>query len=424
MVEEEEFDMFMVSMVMTSLYPILPLLLGMLGYIAANFKAQWTSPEDSATALKVVKLLESRDKTVLGASSAFIRQDNFASRAGSKVFLGLEFPLGTEYSLLSLSVGHEVVTFDPLECSRDKVGVPVADAQLKNYLIEAARSFVSSLKTPDQGDLVRVDFRVNRESQTVEVLRVNPIPRIFSPDGLTIDDAMVEQSVPGGHPAMFDLLVATKRLGYGAALINQRIVDTYAMYTSVYDQEVTEFPYYRILQQLVSEFDWAGTVLDLACGTGLLGKLLHEKGASFKIVGVDLSPQMTASPAIRKYYQSPVTIGTMQAAIMQPAQFDHLACFGALTYLNDVEFIAVLLRMFMVAQKSINFDLEDVSEEYMQKMTKDSSILPCYNHAKAWENFKIPAGWKVVHKEYGLLYHDAHETKCDVFDYMIRLEKC
>lgn len=133
---------------------------------------------------------------------------------------------------------------------------------------------------------------------------------------------------------------------------------------------------------------------------------------------------MTSSPAILECYQSPVTIGTMQTAMMKPVQFDHVVCFGALVYLDDVDFIAVISRMFVVAQKSITFDIEDSSEEYMKKCVEDESLIPSYNHTKAWRNFKVPARWKVTYEKYGLLYHDDHFTHCDIFDTMVRLERC
>ncbi|KAJ4172960.1 hypothetical protein NW754_003166 [Fusarium falciforme] len=184
----------------------------------------------------------------------------------------------------------------------------------------------------------------------------------------------------------------------------QRIVDTYAECAPTYDEEVTQFPYYQTLKNLVFTFDWAGSVPDLGCGTGLLGQLLYEKGEPFTIMGVDLSPAMTASPSI----------------------INHVACFGTLTYLNHNEFLTFLERALDVAQRSITFDMEDVSEEYRKKMAEDNTILPCYNHTKAWKAWKeskLPAGWGVVYDEYGLQYHDNHETGCDISDTMVRLEK-
>jgi predicted TPR repeat methyltransferase len=208
--------------------------------------------------------------------------------------------------------------------------------------------------------------------------------------------------------------------------LSQRIVETYAECASTYDEEVVQFPYYRTLKKLVFSFDWAGSVLDLGCGTGLLGQLLNEKGEPCTIVGVDLSPHMTSSPSIRKYYETPIIIGTVQDAIAQSRNVNHVACFGTLTYLNQDEFLAFLERTLVVAQRSITFDMEDVSEEYREKMATDSTILPCYNHTQAWKYWKkskLPTAWRVVYDEYGLQYHDNHETGCDINDTMIRLER-
>lgn len=337
--------------------------------------------------------------------------------------LSLEFDATTVYSLLTVTVANNIIIFHPVECSQGKVGGLVNDSAMRKKLESAARSMMESLTSQERDAFFRVDFGVDHTSQEIQVLKINVNPRVFSPNGVTVDDALVERTVPGGHPALFSFLVFAKKSFDGELKVNQKVIEIYAEYMPIYDEQVPNLPYYRYLQHLTTHFDWTGTVLDLACGTGLLGKLLHEKGYKFKIFGVDLSPDMTMGPSIQKYYQSPVTVGPMQGMIMQPAEYDHVACFGALDYLAEDDFVATLSRMFLVAQRSISFDIEEPSPEYLTKMAEDSSVIPTHNYTKIWKKFEIPAGWKVVYEEYGLLFHDSNQTDCDVFGRMIRLER-
>jgi hypothetical protein len=76
--------------------------------------------------------------------------------------------------------------------------------------------------------------------------------------------------------------------------------------------------------------------------------------------------------------------------MMKPVQLDHVVYFAALVFSDDVDFIAVISRMFIVTQKSeITFDIEDSSEEYLRKFAEEECLIPSHIHTKAWRNFQV-----------------------------------
>jgi predicted TPR repeat methyltransferase len=326
------------------------------------------------------------------------------------------------FSALALSIGQEIVVFQPcVRCQAERstvsfeslTGIESAKDQITRTLD------VAGLRGSLQ--LVRIDATIAQES-LVDV-SIDCSPRVFSATKDSLDDALAARSTPGGHAALLDMVVSSRLASAEDMALTDKFVEKYATFARDYDAEVRNFPYYGVLKDLVSRFDWSESTLDLGCGTGLLGEIIHEKGQPYTIVGVDLSPDMTAAPAISKYYEDPVRIGPVQAAIMRPELYDHIACFGTLTYLSPTDFTSLMSRMFMVARKSVTFDIEDVSADYFDKSAGNNSILPSYNHTRAFKRFSIPAGWRIVHHKYDLLYHDDLETGCDIYDTMVRIEK-
>lgn len=368
---------------------------------------------------EIVRLLHSRHKVVLGPSTDFASMDGYYSPIrGQNVFIEQKL------YVLAIDMGTDVILFGPATSHLDGPLELVADEQLQSAAMAKTRMKLSSETFQGTSGLLRVDLQFTSNPFEPYLVHIDRNPHVFATTASPpLDDQLVSLLFPGGHPALLDILLSNRFASAKDFALVQKVVNTYATYASTYDAEVSTFPYYTILRDLVTNFDWRGTVLDLGCGTGLLGELLHQKGDPVRIAGVDLSPHMTDTPAIAAHYDKPVRMEPVQVAIMRPDTYDHVACFGTVVYLSGVDFTAFLARTFMIARKSITFDIEDVSQDYLDKSARDTSILPSYNHTAAFRRFRIPEGWRIVHDEYGLLYHDSHETGCDIFDTMIRMER-
>jgi predicted TPR repeat methyltransferase len=174
----------------------------------------------------------------------------------------------------------------------------------------------------------------------------------------------------------------------------------------------------------LKRYDYSGTVLDLACGTGGIGMLIHAAGHEARISGIDLSPLSLQTSQVRAHYTPPLVAGPLQEEIMRfPTPVDHIVCFGALHFLTATEFIATLARMFMLARKSVAFDVDDVSEEYISKIVaRFGEGLRNHNNLLALRRFDIPSGWRKVVEEEGSLFFSP-SVQSDVRGLMLRFEK-
>lgn len=82
------------------------------------------------------------------------------------------------------------------------------------------------------------------------------------------------------------------------------------------------------------------TVLDVGCGTGLVGGALREAGAGGRLIGVDLSAASLAVAERREFGGGRVYDEVSTADLQQPLAFaddtfDVAVCVGVLTYLPD-----------------------------------------------------------------------------------------
>jgi hypothetical protein len=102
-------------------------------------------------------------------------------------------------------------------------------------------------------------------------------------------------------------------------------------------------------------------------------------------------------------------------------EFDHIVCFGALHFLDTVHLNAVLARMFMLARKSITFEIDDMSQEYIDELKKRYGLLNS-NNVEAMEEFGTPKGWRNVHHQREYLFKSP-TTNIDVSGYAMRFER-
>lgn len=127
-------------------------------------------------------------------------------------------------------------------------------------------------------DWGHVDMRV-RPSGEVVALEVNPMPAIFTPpEKHQWDDPAVAKWFPGGHRSLLNSAIAGRRLQRTKEsnrierLRNQKISTTYDGFSDSYDKGAASMTKtVDIIKHCVSNFAFAGKVLDLGCGTGAFG---------------------------------------------------------------------------------------------------------------------------------------------------------
>lgn len=220
---------------------------------------------------------------------------------------------------------------------------------------------------------------------------MNHTPAFFAALGNKYgDDFVIEKTFPGGHTALVDTIIdARRRFDW--------VRGFYADFAPKYDAycmgpDATFFS--KVWTDIVSSNDFAGTVLDLGCGTGLVGALIKEKhGKASELTGVDLCPEM----AQRAAAYSKIIEGRMENVVMSLSQgFDHVLSVGVLMYLDPGHFELVLGRAFDLAKSSVTLTVENIEPEYRAKVMGLHPCIVIWNHYETMKGFQAPRGWSRV----------------------------
>lgn len=251
-----------------------------------------------------------------------------------------DYIAGRECSAIVVEMGTEVVALTPLQyvfpkdtpsdrefltwhnkfeaCETGEIQYELVRPEQALKMQQAAVDAFKALDANGGGGWARVDMRLEEDTGKVYVLEVNSIPVVFYPVGNTLgDDLVVGETFPGAHPAFFDMLLATKQMQLGQHNDRSRSVAAlYASLSSKYADMWAETGLRKIQEQFASNFSFDGTVLDVACGMGHFGRVLHGQGVKADVYGIDACEEMLQSPHIKAHYQQPIRIGPMQELIM------------------------------------------------------------------------------------------------------------
>lgn len=112
----------------------------------------------------------------------------------------------------------------------------------------------------------------------------------------------------------------------------------YDAWATDYDRDLADWDYRAprlTVQRLAGSQPAAGSVVDVGCGTGLVGRELRDAGFA-DVVGIDLSPRSLeiaeATGAYRALHQADLQSSPIPAA---DGAFAALVCVGVMTYLPD-----------------------------------------------------------------------------------------
>ncbi|KAG6138194.1 hypothetical protein E4U28_004293 [Claviceps purpurea] len=288
-----------------------------------------------------------------------------------------------------------------------------------------------------------VDLRVTPDGQ-VFVIELNPQPAEFVPGGM-YHDIPVTHGFPGGLGALIDVYIANYLLRHSESEQDSRR----AGIASAYDRVAPEYDYFdssgeftvkQSLAKLVGQYDFSGTILDLACGTGVVGQILaqsqkymrctssvftashsssapptsHPNGTDgtketkgiYRLLGCDISSGMLDICRETGFYDS-LHQTAMHSALMNLTEpIDHVVCSSALQHIEPEMFSFIMVLIFVRASKSITLSVEDIPDAYNEKLLKAGhikagSMALSSNHLGAMEAFGVPEGlgWQLVSKE-------------------------
>ncbi|VUC20436.1 unnamed protein product [Clonostachys rosea] len=262
------------------------------------------------------------------------------------------------------------------------------------------------------GSWGNVDIRIKPDGSPV-VIEVNPMPAIFLPESFAFEEAVILDSLPGAHRALLNIVFASYMMQaeqHGQSRL-RKIGEAYDGIAPRYDDDyLPQSTAEGVLAGLLSKEKFDGSMLDLACGTGVFGRMIRKKHAAesqgaeakkARHVGIDISPEM-ARIAKQGGYDT-VVVGPIQECLPKISEkFDHIMCYQAIHFINTCEVSLVLSRCFMLAQKTVTIGVDEVPDELNEKtktLPPPMNSLSSINHLQEVEEFGVPKGWKLKSRE-------------------------
>lgn len=119
-----------------------------------------------------------------------------------------------------------------------------------------------------------------------------------------------------------------------------QVADRYDQWAKGYDDDLSSWSYQApavVADTVASRHPEAGSVLDVGCGTGLVGRALRDRGLAGKILGLDISQASLDIAQQGGAYDSVEQADLQQRLPLDDDSVDAVVCVGVMTYLPDVE---------------------------------------------------------------------------------------
>ena len=118
------------------------------------------------------------------------------------------------------------------------------------------------------------------------------------------------------------------------------VTDRYDDWAEAYDEDLTAWSYQApavVAETVVSRHPEAASILDVGCGTGLVGQALRSRGFAGEIRGLDISEASLEIAQRSGAYASVARADLQQRLPIKTDSIDAAVCVGVMTYLPDVE---------------------------------------------------------------------------------------
>jgi predicted TPR repeat methyltransferase len=120
----------------------------------------------------------------------------------------------------------------------------------------------------------------------------------------------------------------------------REVAERYDEWAPSYDDDLTSWSYQApsvVAETVVTRHPSAGSVLDVGCGTGLVGRALRARGFAGQILGLDISQASLEIAQQRGGYDSLGQADLQQRLAFEDDSVDAVVCVGVMTYLPEVE---------------------------------------------------------------------------------------
>lgn len=120
----------------------------------------------------------------------------------------------------------------------------------------------------------------------------------------------------------------------------REVATRYDAWARSYDDDLTSWSYRAptvVAEIVVAREPTAGSVLDVGCGTGLVGRALRARGFAGRILGLDISRASLEIARESGAYDSLEQADLQRRLVVEDDSVDAVVCVGVMTYLPDVE---------------------------------------------------------------------------------------
>ncbi|GAA1478856.1 class I SAM-dependent methyltransferase [Nocardioides aestuarii] len=127
---------------------------------------------------------------------------------------------------------------------------------------------------------------------------------------------------------------------YAGTTDPDEVAGRYDAWAGSYDDDLAAWSYRApavVADVVVTRVPSAEAVLDVGCGTGLVGTALRERGCAARIIGLDISPASLEVAGRTGAYDRLDRADLQQPLPVEDDGVDALVCVGVMTYLPDVE---------------------------------------------------------------------------------------
>jgi predicted TPR repeat methyltransferase len=119
----------------------------------------------------------------------------------------------------------------------------------------------------------------------------------------------------------------------------REVAERYDQWAKAYDDDLSSWSYRApevVVETVLSRHPEARSVLDVGCGTGLVGRALRARGFTGQVWGLDISQASLEVAQQTGSYDSVEQADLQQRLPFEDASADALVCVGVMTYLPDV----------------------------------------------------------------------------------------
>ncbi len=118
------------------------------------------------------------------------------------------------------------------------------------------------------------------------------------------------------------------------------VAQRYDAWAQAYDADLASWSYQApavVADTVLTRQPAAGSVLDVGCGTGLVGQALRARGFTGRLLGLDISQASLDLARQGGTYDSLRAADLQQRLYLDDDSVDAVVCVGVMTYLPEVE---------------------------------------------------------------------------------------